>query len=113
MTAAMTSLRTIALGALILAAASATPGAARADDTLATLARPAPVSAYGGRIAWSSYDAAQQNYAADDPGERRQFRGAGAPGGPSPSTLTSGPTRTATPSPSTRAVPASRVPASR
>ena len=63
MTAAMTSLRTIALGALILAAASATPGAARADDTLATLARPAPVSAYGGRIAWSSYDAAQQNYA--------------------------------------------------
>jgi hypothetical protein len=35
---------------------------ARADDTIATLARPAAVSAYGDRIVWSSFDRARNAY---------------------------------------------------
>lgn len=35
---------------------------ARADETLASVARPTPVSAFGGRLAWSSYDAPSGRY---------------------------------------------------
>lgn len=40
--------------------ASAAPAAA--DTTIATLARPAPVSAYGGRLVWSSFDSMRGVY---------------------------------------------------
>lgn len=36
--------------------------AARADEVVATLAAPAPISAFAGRIAWSAYDAATGRY---------------------------------------------------
>ena len=36
---------------------------ARADTVIGTVAAPTPVSAYGGRLAWSSFDPATKRYA--------------------------------------------------
>jgi hypothetical protein len=47
---------------LTLAAVAMWPAAARADDLIATVARPTPVSALDGRIVWSDYDATQGRY---------------------------------------------------
>ncbi len=41
---------------------AASPAAARADDLIATVARPTPVSALDGRIVWSDYDPAAKRY---------------------------------------------------
>src|SRR4051794_10060048 len=48
--------------ALVFAAVLAFPPAARAEFTIATVERPTPVSAYAGRVVWSSYDAAIAGY---------------------------------------------------
>jgi hypothetical protein len=51
----------VCLLALVGLAAAATPAAA--EELIATTARPTPLSAYGGRLVWSSYDAATRQYA--------------------------------------------------
>jgi len=51
----------LALLALTLGLLGAAP--ALADETVATVALPTPVSAHAGRLAWSSFDPAQGNYA--------------------------------------------------
>ena len=40
----------------------ASPAAATADETIAQIARPGPVSTFDGRVLWSEYDAAAQAY---------------------------------------------------
>ncbi len=45
------------------AAALLTPSVAAADEVVAELARDTPIAAYGGVLAWSSYDAASGRYA--------------------------------------------------
>jgi hypothetical protein len=52
----------IAATALTLAALVASPAAARADELIATVARPTPVSALDGRVVWSDYDALANRY---------------------------------------------------
>jgi hypothetical protein len=47
---------------LILACTVLWPAQAAADATLATLTRPAPVSAHAGRVIWSAFDPAQGNF---------------------------------------------------
>jgi hypothetical protein len=41
----------------------AAPGAALADETIGSVLRPTPLSAYAGRLVWSSYDPATLRYA--------------------------------------------------
>jgi hypothetical protein len=48
--------------AVAVAATLLFPAAARADFTVAAIERPTPVSAYQGRLVWSSYDAAIAGY---------------------------------------------------
>jgi hypothetical protein len=52
----------IVLGCLVLLTVMAAPAGALADDTIATVARPTPISADDGRIAWSSYDPATSRF---------------------------------------------------
>ena len=52
-------MRKAALAVLVVLSPLGATGAARADDTIATVARPAPVSAYAGRVAWSAHDPAR------------------------------------------------------
>jgi hypothetical protein len=47
----------------VLVAAVAAPSLASADDVVASLTRGTPISAYGGALAWSEYDAASDRYA--------------------------------------------------
>ena len=47
---------------LTIAALSLTAANARADETIATIARPTPVSAADGRVVWSEYDPAANGY---------------------------------------------------
>jgi hypothetical protein len=51
------------LAGLLALGLLATPHTALADDTIATVSRPTPLSAYAGRLAWSSYDPATREYA--------------------------------------------------
>jgi hypothetical protein len=49
-------------GALVALALLASPARALADQTIASLSAPAPVSALGGRVAWSAYEPATRTY---------------------------------------------------
>jgi hypothetical protein len=49
--------------ALVISLSLVAAPSASADETIATLARPAPVSAYDGRVVWSSFDPARNAYA--------------------------------------------------
>src|SRR5687767_14059742 len=51
------------LAACCILAGLLAPSSAGADDIVADLARDTPISAYGGALAWSSYDEATQRYA--------------------------------------------------
>ena len=53
--------RILGIGACVLALACPAAAAA-ADQTLARMARPAPVSSFDGRILWSEFDAPQQKF---------------------------------------------------
>jgi hypothetical protein len=55
-------MRRICSALLALAAVAAWPAAAHADDLIATVVRPTPVSALDSRIVWSDYDATQGRY---------------------------------------------------
>jgi hypothetical protein len=60
----MTSIATrVAILVCVLVAVVSMPASASADDAVADLARDTPISAYGGAIAWSSYDATSKRYA--------------------------------------------------
>jgi hypothetical protein len=52
-------MRRISSIGLAVAALMLPPAAAGADETIASVARPTPVSALDGRVVWSDYDAAQ------------------------------------------------------
>jgi hypothetical protein len=52
----------VILACAVLGAGSV-PSTAAADDRVADLARDTPISAYGGALAWSSYDVASKRYA--------------------------------------------------
>jgi hypothetical protein len=56
-----TSLR-LGFPILALAFGLLAPGPALADETIATVAAPTPVSAHAGRLAWSSFDPARSAY---------------------------------------------------
>jgi hypothetical protein len=49
----------VAFSALVLFAA---PGPALAGQAIATVGAPTPISAFGGRLAWSAFDPAQRSY---------------------------------------------------
>jgi hypothetical protein len=51
--------RTLGLGWLVAATFAQ---AAQADETVTSIARPTPISAFGGVLAWSAYDAATERY---------------------------------------------------
>jgi len=57
---AVRSIKGAASIAVLVALVAAQPAAA--DQTIATVAAPTPVSAYGGRVVWSAFDAAKSDY---------------------------------------------------
>jgi hypothetical protein len=57
---AASSIRVGVTAAMLVLLAAAAPAAA--DQTIATVAAPTPVSAYGGRVVWSTFDAVKSDY---------------------------------------------------
>jgi hypothetical protein len=58
----MVRARSGAITCVLLVVMVAAPGVAFANDTIATVSSPTPVSAFAGRLAWSSYDPATRGY---------------------------------------------------
>jgi hypothetical protein len=60
--APLTRARRTGAGAIVVAAVAAIAPVARAETTVATVARPTPVNAFGGRLVWSAYDFTLRSY---------------------------------------------------